>query len=62
MPLYEYHCTECGQRFELLRRFQDADRDVVCPQCQSQQVERQISSFLSRLGLASNCGSGGGFT
>jgi putative FmdB family regulatory protein len=62
MPLYEYRCTECGERFELLRRFQDADRDVTCPRCESKQVERQISSFISRFGLPSGCGSGRGFT
>ena len=62
MPLYEYRCEECGERFELLRRFQDADRDLICPRCESKRVERQISSFLSRFALGSNCGSGRGFT
>ena len=62
MPLYEYRCSECGERFELIRRFQEADRELACPRCQSEQVERQISSFFGCLGLGSNCGSGGGFT
>ena len=62
MPLYEYRCSECGEGFELIRRFQDADRDLTCPQCESQRVERQISSFISRLGVTPNCGSGRGFT
>jgi len=64
MPLYEYRCRECGERFELLRRFDEADKDLICPRCQSEQVERQISSFFGRLGLGSlgsSCGSGGGF-
>lgn len=68
MPLYEYCCAECGERFELLRRFQDADRNQTCPRCQSQEVERLLSSFASRgsptagCGPATGCGSGGGFT
>ncbi|MBM3745125.1 MAG: zinc ribbon domain-containing protein [Acidobacteria bacterium] len=62
MPLYEYRCKECGKRFELIRRFQDADGDLDCPHCQSEQVERQISSFISRFGLGANCGSTRGFT
>ena len=32
MPLYEYHCTSCGQRLEVLRRFSDAPLRE-CPHC-----------------------------
>jgi putative FmdB family regulatory protein len=32
MPLYEYQCTGCGQRIEVLRRFSDAPL-VECPHC-----------------------------
>lgn len=34
MPVYEYKCEECENRFELLQRF-DADRTQECPKCQS---------------------------
>lgn len=54
MPLYEYHCRKCGQNFELLRRMQDADRNLECPRCRSRRVERQFSTFAS-----GGCGSGG---
>ncbi|HLH18719.1 MAG TPA: zinc ribbon domain-containing protein [Bryobacteraceae bacterium] len=54
MPLYEYRCRKCGQRFELLRRMQDADRELVCPECRSQEVERQFSTFA-----AGGCATGG---
>ncbi|MEK7407910.1 MAG: zinc ribbon domain-containing protein [Acidobacteriota bacterium] len=50
MPLYEYRCSTCGQVFELLRRFSDADRDLVCPQCQSEEIERLLSAFASTAG------------
>lgn len=61
MPLYEYRCTECGQTFELLRRFQDADRDLICPKCQSEEIERLISAFASaRGGAGGGCGPSGG--
>jgi putative FmdB family regulatory protein len=56
MPVYEYRCEKCGKRFELLRRMQDADRDVVCPECRSEEVERLISSFSA--GGCSPSGSG----
>jgi len=32
MPLYEYHCTSCGKRLEVLQRFSDAPLRE-CPHC-----------------------------
>jgi putative FmdB family regulatory protein len=42
MPLYEYQCTACGHRFEVIRKFSDAPL-TECPRCQGQ-VEKLISS------------------
>jgi putative FmdB family regulatory protein len=54
MPLYEYQCRKCGKTFEVLRRMQEADRELQCPKCRSSKVERQFSTFS-----AGGCGSGG---
>ena len=54
MPMYEYHCRKCGKRFEKLRRMADADREVECPECRSEEVERLLSAFSS-----GGCGSPG---
>lgn len=32
MPLYEYLCESCGERTEILQRFNDLP-EVACPQC-----------------------------
>ena len=32
MPLYEYLCDACGNRFELIKKFSDAPVDT-CPSC-----------------------------
>jgi putative FmdB family regulatory protein len=45
MPLYEYRCERCGKSFEMLRRMQDADRELQCPDCKSEEVERLLSTF-----------------
>jgi putative FmdB family regulatory protein len=45
MPLYEYRCRKCGKSFEMLRRMQDADRDLECPECRSEEIERLLSTF-----------------
>ncbi len=49
MPLYEYYCSDCKSRFELLVSHQHAD-DVVCMKCRSEKVRRLLSVFA----LASN--------
>jgi putative FmdB family regulatory protein len=41
MPLYDYACRRCGQQFELLVR---AGTVEACPSCQSQDLERLLSS------------------
>ncbi len=70
MPLYEYRCTDCGARFEQLRRMSEADRDLTCPKCRSAKVKRELSTFASKMegGLgpcgqpSSSCSSSGRFT
>jgi putative FmdB family regulatory protein len=42
MPLYEYQCTACGHRFEVIRKFSDAPL-TECPRCKGQ-VEKLVSS------------------
>ena len=43
MPLYEYLCDACGQRFELIQKFSDSAPEA-CPKCGKGPVERQQSS------------------
>jgi hypothetical protein len=31
----------------MLRRMQDADRELECPECRSADVERQLSTFAT---------------
>lgn len=59
MPLYEYQCRKCGHVFEKLRRIAENDSTLECPKCDSEEVERQFSTFA-----AGGCGSSGarGFT
>ena len=33
MPLYDYECLSCENRFELRQSF-DADTEVICPRCE----------------------------
>lgn len=40
MPLYDFRCTACQQRFELLVR---GSTEPTCPHCASPALERQVS-------------------
>ena len=46
MPIYEYLCEDCGERFEQLVRHPAIDR-VACPRCGKDRLNQQISSFLA---------------
>jgi putative FmdB family regulatory protein len=43
MPLYDYECRACGHEFETLVR---TGSTPECPKCQSQDLERQLSTFM----------------
>lgn len=42
MPLYEYECTSCGKRFELIQKFSDPP-EMACTAC-GQQARRLLSA------------------
>ena len=43
MPLYEYECDACGQRFEVIQKFSDAPAET-CEACGKGPVRRLPSS------------------
>jgi putative FmdB family regulatory protein len=46
MPIYEYECGTCGQRFEQFVRPSTPSTDIrVCSACQSQNLVRLSSLF-----------------
>ncbi|MBI4287284.1 MAG: zinc ribbon domain-containing protein [Chloroflexi bacterium] len=46
MPVYEYVCTGCSLKFELLKPMSQADNGATCPNCQKP-GKRQMSTFAS---------------
>ena len=43
MPLYEYECDACGQRFEVIQKFSDPPTEE-CAACGKGPVRRLLSS------------------
>jgi len=47
MPLYEYSCQDCGDRFEVLQRMGEGAASVLCPGCGGREVRKQHSTFAA---------------
>jgi putative FmdB family regulatory protein len=43
MPLYEYECDACGQRFEKIQKFSDPPLEV-CAKCGKGPIHKLLSS------------------
>lgn len=44
MPVFEYVCSECKAKFELMRRRSERNQETPCPKC-GKDAERVISVF-----------------
>ena len=47
MPIYEYECPECGERFSRLRPMREMDAPTPCPRCQKAEARRVVSQFAA---------------
>lgn len=45
MPLFDYKCADCGQRFSLLLGVVAEPQSEKCPACRSLSIHRLISRF-----------------
>jgi putative FmdB family regulatory protein len=58
MPIYEYRCESCGDKFEkLVRRATDVATEVMeagCPSCGEKHLEQQYSTFAARGGASAD--------
>jgi putative FmdB family regulatory protein len=46
MPIFEYLCEDCGNKFEKLVRRPGAEQ-VLCPGCGQSHLDQQFSSFAA---------------
>ncbi len=54
MPIYEYKCSNCDHKFEILHRSITKVEDVNCPKCKSAEIKKMLSTFSASF-------NGGGF-
>jgi len=55
MPIYEYHCKQCGSKFEKLVKLSTKASEVECPKCGARRAEKSVSRF----GVLGNTSAGG---
>ena len=69
MPIYEYKCNKCGNKFEQIVFPSDDENSFECPSCGKKDINRVVSAFScgsSEGGIGSSISSGcspsGGFS
>jgi putative FmdB family regulatory protein len=45
MPVFEYKCSKCDVKFEILHKSAVKQEEVSCPACDSNSVRKLFSSF-----------------
>jgi len=63
MPLFEYKCSDCNAKFEILHKSSVNHEDVFCPECSSSKNKKLFSAFNASIGNSNkenfnNCSSG----
>lgn len=59
MPIYEYYCPRCEQKFEAFQSLRAAENgeQPPCPKCGGRQVARVFSRFAAGASSSSDSGS-----
>ena len=62
MPIYEFECRKCGNRFEVMRRVSAFDEaGPPCTSCRSKRTQRRLSAFSVARGAAPDAAAGDDF-
>jgi putative FmdB family regulatory protein len=57
MPIFEYRCEACGHKFEAILF---GAQTPECPQCHTDKLEKQLSTFAVSVGKGSVSSPGAG--
>ncbi len=58
MPLYEYKCLKCNNKFEVLHKSSDNMANVTCPECHSSNSKKLFSTFSAAVSSGSDFSAG----
>jgi len=54
MPIFEYKCNDCGKKFDVLHKSSANLEEVICPDCQSKNSKKLLSSFSAAISSSSS--------
>jgi putative FmdB family regulatory protein len=54
MPIYEFKCVKCEEFIEILIMNKGDEVEMRCPKCQSEELERVLSSTSYHMGVGSS--------
>jgi len=54
MPIFEYKCNDCGKKFDVLHKSSANLEEVACPDCQSKNNKKLLSSFSTSVNSSSS--------
>lgn len=65
MPIFEYRCSKCNTKFEVLHKSTQISEEVTCPNCNSNDSKKLLSTFSASMNGKTNnfnysCGDGMG--
>jgi putative FmdB family regulatory protein len=55
MPIYEYRCKQCGNKFDKLVKLSTKTSEIECPKCGAHKADKSVSLF----GTSGNTSSSG---
>lgn len=57
MPVFEYKCIDCNNKFEVLHKSSTNQQEVTCPKCNSSKSKKLFSAFSASVESSSFSGS-----
>jgi putative FmdB family regulatory protein len=54
MPVFEYKCNDCGRKFDVLHKSTANLEEIICPNCQSKNSKKLLSTFSASMGSSSS--------
>ena len=58
MPIYEFKCLKCEEFIELLVMNKDEEIELKCPKCDSEELERVLSTTSYNMGTGPGTSAG----
>lgn len=55
MPVFEYRCSECNTKFEVLHKSSKISEEVICPACNSNNNKKLFSTFSASITESTHC-------